>query len=57
MLIPKKTKYRKVQRGNMKGVSKGARTIAFGTYGLEAVEPHGLQLNKLKLSVLQFHVN
>lgn len=39
MLIPKKTKYRKVQRGNMKGVSKGARTIAFGTYGLEAVEP------------------
>ena len=39
MLMPKKTKYRKVQRGNMKGISKGARSISFGVYGLEAVEP------------------
>ena len=39
MLMPKKTKYRKVQRGNMKGVSKGARDVAFGEYGLQAVEP------------------
>jgi large subunit ribosomal protein L16 len=39
MLMPKKTKYRKMQRGRMKGRSKGARTIAFGDYGLMAVEP------------------
>ena len=39
MLMPKKTKYRKVQRGNMKGQSKGAREVAFGEYGLQAVEP------------------
>ncbi|MFA6527418.1 MAG: 50S ribosomal protein L16 [Candidatus Babeliales bacterium] len=39
MLMPKKTKYRKVQRGRMKGISKGARTVAFGEYGLVAVEP------------------
>lgn len=39
MLMPKKTKYRKVQKGNMRGLSKGARTIAFGEYGLQAVEP------------------
>src|SRR5216683_3230455 len=39
MLMPKKTKYRKVQRGRMKGLSKGARTVEFGDYGLEAVEP------------------
>lgn len=37
--MPKKTKYRKVQRGRMKGISKGARTVAFGEYGLMAVEP------------------
>lgn len=37
--MPKKTKYRKVQRGRMKGLSKGARTLAFGEYGLEATEP------------------
>ena len=39
MLMPKKTKFRKVQRGNMKGQSKGAREVAFGEYGLQAVEP------------------
>jgi large subunit ribosomal protein L16 len=39
MLMPKKTKYRKTQRGTMKGLSKGARAVAFGNYGLQAVEP------------------
>lgn len=39
MLMPKKTKYRKMQRGRMCGRSKGARTIAFGDYGLMAEEP------------------
>jgi len=39
MLMPRKTKYRKVQKGTLKGRSKGARTIAFGEYGLQAVEP------------------
>jgi large subunit ribosomal protein L16 len=39
MLMPKKTKYRKQQRGRRKGLSKGARTVDFGDYGLEAVEP------------------
>ncbi len=39
MLMPRKTKYRKVQRGTRKGLSKGAREIAFGQFGLQAVEP------------------
>lgn len=39
MLMPKKTKYRKVQRGRRKGLSKGAREVTFGEYGLQAVEP------------------
>jgi large subunit ribosomal protein L16 len=38
MLMPKKTKYRKVQRGRLKGYSKGARTVMFGEYGLQALE-------------------
>ena len=37
--MPKKTKYRKVQKGTMKGRSKGAREVTFGEYGLQAVEP------------------
>jgi len=39
MLMPKKIKYRKVQRGTRVGISKGARDVAFGEYGLQAVEP------------------
>lgn len=39
MLMPKKVKYRKVHRGRMKGLSKGARTVEFGDYGLVAVDP------------------
>lgn len=38
-MMPKKIRYRKVQRGRMTGLSKGARTVDFGDYGLQAVEP------------------
>lgn len=36
--MPKKIRYRKVQRGTRAGRSKGARDVAFGEYGLQAVE-------------------
>ena len=39
MLMPKKVRYRKVQRGTRAGRSKGGRTVQFGEYGLQAVEP------------------
>ena len=39
MMMPKKIRYRKVQRGRMTGLSKGAKTVDFGEYGLQAVEP------------------
>lgn len=48
MLMPKKTKYRKVQRGRMKGLSKGARELTFGEYGLEAVEPHWVTAQQIE---------
>jgi large subunit ribosomal protein L16 len=38
MLMPKKIKYRKVQKGRIGGRAKGARDVAFGDYGLQAVE-------------------
>lgn len=37
--MPKKIKYRKVQKGRKCGLSKGAREVEFGDYGLQAVEP------------------
>jgi len=39
MLMPKKVKYRKEQRGRMKGKAKGGTEVAFGEYGLQALEP------------------
>ncbi|HEY4719987.1 MAG TPA: 50S ribosomal protein L16 [Candidatus Methylomirabilis sp.] len=39
MLMPKKTKYRKQQKGRMRGVSKGGTALVFGEYGLKALEP------------------
>lgn len=38
MLAPKKVKHRKVQKGRMRGRAKGGDTVAFGDYGLQAVE-------------------
>jgi len=48
MLMPKKIKFRKVQRGRLKGISKGARTIAFGEYGLQAIEPSYLSAQQIE---------
>jgi len=48
MQMPKKTKYRKVQRGRMKGLSKGARTVAFGQYGLQATVPAWLSAQQIE---------
>ncbi|MCS6941830.1 MAG: 50S ribosomal protein L16 [Geminocystis sp.] len=39
MLSPKRTKYRKQQRGRMKGDAYRGNTINFGDYGLQAIEP------------------
>lgn len=39
MLMPRKVKHRKIQRGRMKGRSKGGTRVHFGDYGLQALEP------------------
>ena len=39
MLMPKRTKYRKTQKGRMTGQAKGGTKVAFGEYGLQAQEP------------------
>ena len=38
MLSPKRTKFRKAQRGMMKGETKRGATLAFGTFGLKALD-------------------
>jgi len=39
MLMPKRVKHRKEHRGRMTGASKGGNEVAFGEYGLQALEP------------------
>jgi large subunit ribosomal protein L16 len=39
MLLPKRVKYRKHQRGRMAGVARGGTGVEFGEYGLKALEP------------------
>jgi large subunit ribosomal protein L16 len=39
MLMPKRVKYRKAQRGRMKGKATRGASIAFGDFGLKAMEP------------------
>jgi large subunit ribosomal protein L16 len=38
VLLPKKTKFRKVHRGRRRGVSKGQTSVQFGDYGLKALD-------------------
>ena len=38
MLLPKKTKYRKYQRGRRRGTAKGQTAVQFGDFGLKALE-------------------
>lgn len=39
MLQPKRVKYRKQQKGRLKGKASRGNTVAFGDYGLQATEP------------------
>jgi large subunit ribosomal protein L16 len=39
MLMPRRVKHRKVQRGRMSGPAKGGTTVAFGEFGLVTLEP------------------
>ncbi len=50
MLLPKRVKHRKVQRGSMKGDAKGGTAITFGDYGLKALEPGWITNRQIEAS-------
>ena len=39
MLMPKRVKWRKQHRGNMRGMAKGGTSVSFGDFGLQTMEP------------------
>lgn len=48
MLMPKRVKYRRVQRGRMTGKATRGNTLAYGDYGLEAMEPGWITSNQIE---------
>lgn len=48
MLMPKKVKYRKIQRGRMKGKAWRGNELAFGDMGLQALEPCWLTARQIE---------
>jgi large subunit ribosomal protein L16 len=48
MLMPKKVKHRKQQRGRMKGKAQRGGTLNFGEFGLQALEPCWLTARQIE---------
>jgi len=48
MLMPRKVKHRKQQRGRTNGYSKGATELAFGEFGIQALEPGWLTARQIE---------
>ena len=48
MLMPKRVKYRRVQRGRMKGQATRGTTLSHGSYGLVTLEPGWITSNQIE---------
>ena len=48
MLMPKRTKYRKMMKGRNRGLARRGATIAFGDYGLQAIEATWLSSRQIE---------
>ena len=48
MLMPKRVKYRRVHRGRMKGAAHRGTELAYGDYGLVALEPGWIKSNQIE---------
>ncbi len=48
MLLPKRVKYRKQQRGRLKGQATRGNTVTYGNFGLQALEPAWITSNQIE---------
>ena len=48
MLLPKRVKYRRQQRGRMKGTATRGNVVTYGDYGLQALEPCWITSNQIE---------
>jgi len=57
MLQPKKTKYRRVQKGKMKGNAQRGNQLAFGSFGIKSLEEHwitGRQIEAARQAITRY---
>jgi len=50
MLIPKRVKYRKSQRGKRRGIAVSGSSVCFGEYGIKAVESAWLKNTQIEIA-------
>ena len=48
MMQPKRTKYRKAHKGRISGAAKGGSSLAFGQYGLKAMQPERITARQIE---------
>lgn len=48
MLMPKRTKHRRVHRGRMKGTAQRGNTVSYGEFGLAATQPGWIKSNQIE---------
>jgi large subunit ribosomal protein L16 len=48
MLLPKRTKFRKKQKGRVKGIAQRGHRIEFGSYGLKSLEPNWITSRQIE---------
>ena len=51
MLLPKRVKYRRQQRGRLKGAAHRGTAVNYGDYGLAALEPAWITSNQIEASL------
>jgi large subunit ribosomal protein L16 len=57
MLQPKRTKFRKKQKGRVKGIAQRGHTVAFGSFGLKTLEPAWItsrQIEAARIAMTRF---
>jgi large subunit ribosomal protein L16 len=57
MLQPKRTKFRKMQKGRIKGIAQRGHRIAFGSFGLKTLEPGWItsrQIESARIAMTRF---
>lgn len=57
MLQPKRTKFRKMQKGRVRGIAQRGHTLAFGTFGLKSLEPGWItsrQIEAARIAVTRY---